>query len=113
MVLPGVPLGVAFAERWLVDRATLERPDRSAPGGFAVAAADVPCRLGRDTGAVITTPGAAPTVQSPTVWFSRATVLAVDWRITVTSQGDRRLKVDAFGQAAEAPLLEVRTSGIR
>jgi hypothetical protein len=111
-MIAGQPVAVLIAERWLTDRATLESPVASGTGWTTVATG-VPCRLLDPSGISQATPGGLVNLQKPSVFFKRSQTLAVDWRITLTSQANRRLKVDSLVVAPEAPVQYVTASGTR
>lgn len=113
MAIAGRPIGTQIAERWLTDTCTLESPDRTQSTGFKTEGTAIPCRLVDDHGGPIVTAGAAPTVQQPRVYFKKSQALSMDWRITVTSQANRQLKVDLIVVPPEAPVQYVTASGIR
>lgn len=111
-MIAGQPVAVLIAERWLTDTATLESPAASGTG-WASQATGVPCRLLDPSGIAQATPGGLLNIQKPTVFFKRSQSLAVDWRITITSQASRRLKVDSIVAPREAPTQYVTASGTR
>jgi hypothetical protein len=112
-MIAGRPLAVSIAERWLSDRCTVEQPDRTQSTGYRVRGTDVPCRLIDDAGSLAATPGGLLNVQGPRVYFRRTQTLGTDWRLTITSQADRRLKVDSIVAPPEAPLQYVTAAGTR
>jgi hypothetical protein len=97
----------------LTDTATLESPDRNQSDGWADVATGVACRLVDTPAAERSAAGGLLNVQAPRVYFARTQTLAVDWRITVTSQSNRRITIDSIVVPHEGPFQYAVARGTR
>ena len=106
-------IGRALLAPLLIDRATLEEPDRAQASGWKTAITGVPCYLVEATGGLQAVPGGMAVVTDDRLYFLPDQSLGVKWRVTVTTRNNRRMLVENVVAPPLAPLQYVTAGGAR